>query len=51
MGYGLKKRDIYDISAQPFVIFDGYLSHEKLLFTKKLIRTMKLSLFASRLES
>ena len=36
MGYGLKKEEtIKKISAQLFVISDGYLSHEKYLFTKK----------------
>ena len=38
MGYGLKKeKKIYAITAQFFVIFDGYLSHEKYLFTKVMI--------------
>ena len=32
---GYLKQKIYDISAQLFVIFGAYLSHEKHLFTKK----------------
>ena len=34
MGYNLKKEKC-DISIQLFVIFNGYLSHEKYIFTIK----------------
>ena len=36
MGYALKKeKNIYDISAQFFVIFDVYLSHENIYLLEK----------------
>ena len=41
MGYGLKKRKIFMIFQHNSVIFDGYLSHKKKIFTKNMISLNK----------